>query len=160
MTMAEAASPSAITVRSAIRHHGETMTRAAVSMWLVDANMVTGGKTTDEAIKLMAAMAIDYYRHRSMEFILLAIRDGIGSTDEDGKVYGSITWPKLALWLARKEQEVMDMAHSEHASKVAKNDNLDGRYLDEQERRDPSRMIAAKDREIDRLRRKLETKKP
>lgn len=109
---------------------------------------------------MMAAMAIDKYRHRSMEFIMLAIRDGMGSTDEDGKVYGSITWPKLALWLERKEQEVMDMAHEEHASKVVKNDNLDGRWLDEQERRDPSRMLAAKDREIDRLRRKLENKKP
>lgn len=158
--MAEAASPSATSIRSVVRTHGEHTAIGTVGLWLGQANEVTGGKCSNDAIATMAAMAIDKYRHRSMEFIMLAIRDGMGSTDDDGKVYGSITWPKLALWLERKEQEVMDMAHSEHASVVVKNDNLDGRWLDEQERRDPSRMIAAKDREIDRLRRKLETKKP
>lgn len=158
--MADAASPSATSVRSVIRTHGEHAAIGAVGLWLAQADTVTGGKCSSEALGIMAAMAVDKYRHRSMEFILLAIRDGMGSTDEDGKVYGSITWPKLALWLERKEQQVLDMAAAEHARHVVKNDNLDGRYMDAQERRDPSRMIAAKDREIDRLRRKLETKKP
>ncbi len=160
MTLQAATSPDAITMRSMVREIGQDATKAAIALAIKQADDLCGGKCSDDALVMMAGLAMQKFAHRSYASVIMAIRDGISYSDEDGRVYGSITWPKLSMWLDRHEASIMGLAESEHAASVVKNDNLDGRYLDAQERNDPSRKLEQKDRLIEQLRRKLETKKP
>lgn len=160
MTLREAISPDAITMRSMIREIGQDATKAAIALALKQADELCGGKASDDALVMMAGMAIEKFKHRSYASVIMAIRDGVSCSDDAGRVYGSITWPKLSMWLDRHEDAIMDVAESEHSASVVKNDNLDGRWLDAMERGDPARRLEQKDRLIDQLRRKLENKKP
>ncbi len=146
-------------MRSMIRIWGQDNTKALIAMFITEADMMCGGKCAPEAIAMFAGMCLEKFKHRSVASVLMAIRDGITYSDEDGKVYAAITWPKISLWLDRFEEKVLNMAHSEHSANVVKGDNYDGRYLDALEREDPKKRLEQKDRLIDQLRKKLETKK-
>lgn len=129
-------------------------------MMLTEADALSGGKCTPDTIRMLAGMAMEKFKHRSMASIIMAIRDGIGYSDDDGKVYGQITWPKLALWLDRHEEAILNMAQDEAASRKEAPGNLGKDYLDGLERKDSSRVVERQQRLIDKLKQKLDTKKP
>lgn len=131
--------------------HGPGLVGAQVSFLLKQADMLAGGRCTNDELELMTRMAVQNFRHRSMESLVLAIRDGIERTDERGKIYGKLTWSTVKVWLDDHEQAIMGMVEDEHAQMVVKNDNLGADWMNRQEH-----DAGMKDRMIDRLRRQLE----
>lgn len=131
--------------------HGPGLVGAQVSFLLKQADMLAGGRCTNDELELMTRMAVQNFRHRSMESLVLAIRDGIERTDERGKIYGKLTWSTVKVWLDDHEQAIMGMVEDEHAQMVVKNDNLGADWMNRQEH-----DAGMKDRMIYRLRRQLE----
>ena len=158
LTLTKATDPNGLTVRSLVRLNGKVYAQAVIANWLTEADVLTGGKTGAETIEMISNMILQHTQHRSVGSVLMAIRDGIGYTDDDGKVYGSITWPKVNLWLQRHEQAVLDMVMDAHSSAVSKNDNLGRDWMDQMEKKSPNRLIEKKDRIIAALERKLKSK--
>lgn len=156
-TIYQATDPRALTMRSFIRLQGPQATEHRIAMWLQEVDMLTGGKTEPQVLALISGMVMEHMKHRSVASVMMALRDGINYTDKDAKVYGSLTWSTVKVWLDRHEEKVMGVAHETHASKVVKNDNLDGRWLDEQEKKSP-KVQDRKDRIIESLRKKLDSK--
>jgi hypothetical protein len=140
------------------RIHGPRKTQALISMYLAEADSICGGKCTPETLENLAMLAMRKFSHRSMASVLMAIRDGTGYSDDDGKVYGSITWPKLSLWMDRHEESVLTMAQNESAARKEAPGNLGKDYLDKQERGSDSYRVEKQSRLIDKLRAKLENK--
>jgi len=157
MTIAQATSPKAVTMMTFIREKGQVGAMRQVHEWLKYADLLSGGKTPPEVLAMLSSMVVEKMKHRSVASVLMALRDGLSYTDDDGKVYGSLTWPKIALWIDRHEEKVMGLAHESHASKVVKGDNYDGRWLDEQEKRSFTAQ-ERKDRIINTLRQQLDRK--
>jgi hypothetical protein len=144
-------------MRSFIRTQGPQMVEHRIAQWLLEADLLCGGKTPAEVLSMLSGMVMEHMKHRSVASVLMALRDGISYTDKDGKVYGSLTWPTVKLWLDRHEEKMLALAHESHASKVVKNDNLDGRWLDEQEK-NSAKVQDRKDRIIESLKKKLDSK--
>ncbi len=140
------------------RIYGPDITQALIARYLTKADALCGGKCTPEALEEFAIMAMRKFSHRSVASVLMAIRDGMSYSDEDGKVYGSITWPKLALWMDRHEESVLTMAQNESASRKEAPGNLGKDYLDKQERGSDAYRVEKQSRLIDKLRAKLENK--
>ena len=136
------------------RLKGIDFTAAVVAMWLTEADKVSGGRTDAEAIASLSHMVIQHMRHRSIGSIVMMIRDGIGYADEEGKVYGTLTWPKISLWITRHEQAILNMSMDSHSNKVTKNDNVGKDWMDKLEKRSQP-VQDRKDRIIDSLKRKL-----
>jgi hypothetical protein len=158
LTIHRATDPNALTMVSFIREHGQENVVLKVFDWLQEIDLLSGGRTDERALALIANMVVNRMKHRSVASVLMALRDGFSSTDRDGKIYGSITWPAVAIWLDRHEEQVLALAHDTHASKVVKGDNYDRRWLDEQEAKSP-KVQDRKDRIIEDLKRKLDTRK-
>lgn len=158
LTLHQATSPDALTVMSMVRLKGAKFTQSVVAMWIREVDALVGDRAKPEAIAMMANMLIDRMKYRSIASVLMVLRDGMGYTDEDGKVYGTITWPKLALWAERHEERVMAIASETHSSKVVKNDNVGRDWMDKLERGSQDYTIGRQQREIERLRKKLDIK--
>jgi hypothetical protein len=158
LTIHQATNPEALTMVSFIREHGQEQVVMKVFDWLQEIDLLSGGRTDERALALMANMVVSRMRHRSVASVLMALRDGFSSTDRDGKVYGSLSWPTVCVWLDRHEEQVLAVAHDTHASKVVKGDNYGGRWLDEQEAKS-AKVQDRKDRIIEDLKRKLDTRK-
>lgn len=131
--------------------NGPGMVAAQVSFLLKQADMLAGSRCTNDELEMITRMAVQNFRHRSMESLVLAIRNGIERTDERGKIYGKLTWSTVKVWLDDHEQAIMGMVEDEHAQRVVKNDNLGADWMNRQEH-----DAGMKDRMIDRLRRQLE----
>lgn len=155
MTIHQATDPNALSMMSFIRIQGPQVVEHRIAQWIREADMISGGKTPPEVLSMLSGMLMEKMKHRSVASVLMALRDGVSYTDEDGKVYGSITWPKICIWLDRHEEKVLAIAHDTHASQVTKGDNYDSRWLDEQEAKSP-KVQDRKDRIIETLKNKLE----
>jgi hypothetical protein len=157
MTLQQATSPKAVTMMSFIRERGQVGAMRQVHEWLKHADLLSGGKTPPEVLAMLSSMVVEKMRHRSVASVLMALRDGLSYTDDEGKVYGSLNWPKIALWLDRHEEKVMALAHETHASKVVKGDNYGSDWLNTQEAKS-TKVQDRKDRLIDSLRKQLDKK--
>jgi hypothetical protein len=158
LTLTQATSSKAITLISMNRIYGPRNTQALIAMYLEQADAMCGGKCTAETLGNLAIMAMRKFSHRSVASILMAIRDGMSYSDEDGKVYGVITWPKLSLWMDRHEESILGMVANESAVHKEAPGNLGKDYLDKQERGSDSYRVEKQSRLIDKLRAKLENK--
>ena len=157
LTIHQATSPKALTMISFVREVGKVEAIVQVRRWLSEIDMLSGGKTPEINLGMIAAMVVNTMQYRSVASVLMALRDGVSYTDRDGKVYGILTWTAVALWIERHEEKIMAIAESEHSSRVVKNDNLGAEWMNELEKK----STKTKDRqsaEIDRLRRKLDSK--
>lgn len=158
LTLKQATSSNAITLISMNRIHGPRKTQVLIALYLEQADALCGGKCTAEVLENLAIMAMRKFSHRSVASILMSIRDGMGYSDEDGKVYGAITWPKLSLWMDRHEESILSMTANESAAHKEAPDNLGKDYLDKQEKGSDSYRIEKQSRLIDKLRAKLENR--
>ena len=160
MTIHQATDPEALTMRSFVRIEGPQAVEHRVAEWLREVDLFCGGRTPAETIFLLAGMVMEHFKHRSVPSLIMALRDGMGSTDKEGKVYGALTWPTVRLWLERHEEAVMNLANDAHGKSVVKNDNLGKDWMDRLERGSTKGVIERQERLIDQLRRKLENKNP
>ena len=93
-----------------IREHGQATAEAWIALVLEEADMLCGGRNTPGTIAMFGRMALQHFGHRSVEAMILAIRDGMNA-----KVYGQLTWPQIAEWFNAHEEAVMDVAYNESA---------------------------------------------
>ena len=143
---------------SFIREHGQEAVVHRVFDWLQEVDMLSGGRTDERTLALIANMVVSHMKYRSVGSVLMSLRDGMSYTDKEGKVYGVLTWGTVKTWLDRHEEQVLAIAHQTHASKVVKGDNnRDTKWMDALERKS-EKVQDRKDRLIDSLRKKLETK--
>ena len=142
---------------SFIREHGQEAVVHRVFDWLQEVDMLSGGRTDERTLALIANMVVSHMKYRSVGSVLMSLRDGMSYTDKEGKIYGALTWPTVKTWLDRHEEQVLAIAHQTHASKVVKGDNYGSDWLNAQEAKS-AKVQDRKDRLIDSLRKKLETK--
>jgi hypothetical protein len=157
MTLHQATNPDALSMMSFIRLQGPQIVEHRIAEWIREVDMLSGGKTPPEVLAMLSGMVMQRMKHRSVASVMMALRDGLNYTDDDGRIYGSITWTKIAMWLDRHEEKVLALAHDSHASQVTKNDNYDRSWLDEQEAKS-TKVQDRKDRLIDSLRKQLDKK--
>lgn len=157
ITIQQATSPKALTMISFAREVGPQAVIRQVFDWLTQIDALSGGKTTANTLAMIAGMVVDRMQYRSVASVLMALRDGFSSTDKDGKIYGSLTWPTVSLWIERHEEKVLAVAHEAHASKVVKGDNYGTEWLNEQEEKSAG-YKSRQSREIERLRKKLKNR--
>jgi len=150
LTIAEATGRDVPALRRLEVQHGPGAVLKSISRVMVEVDALCGGRATPGELELITRMALHNFRHRTMESLVLALRDGLGSAT---KVYGKITWPLVNQWLQEHEDAIQRLSEEEHARHVVRGDNYDGRWMDKQEAPD------RKDRLIDQLRRKLEARK-
>lgn len=105
-----------------------------------------GGKTAPNVLAMFGRMALQQFAHRSVESLVVAIRDGMMS----GKIYGALTYPQISEWLNDHEAAIMGAVESETASHKFTGDNLGADYLDKLERGDESRILNARIRDLER----------
>lgn len=110
--------------------------------------MMVGGKNEPQVIGMWARMLLSQWAHRSMESVVMAIRDGMMS----GKVYGALNYPQISEWLNAHEAAIMGLTESEAAQHRFTGDNLGSDYLDKLEKGDERTKMR---NDIAQLRRKL-----
>lgn len=150
MTLAEATGHNAYPMRRLVRERGEETAIVWLCAVLTEADMMVGGKNDPQVIGMWARMLLSQWGHRSMESIVMAIRDGMTA-----KVYGALTYPQIGEWMQAHEQAIIGMAESEAGRHRFTGDNLGADYLDKLERSDETLRMRG---EIANLRRKLATK--
>jgi len=150
LTLAEATGRDVPALRRLEMAHGLSTVLQAISRLVLEADTLCGGRATTTELELITRLTLQNYRHRTMESLVLALREGLGKAT---KVYGKITWPLVNQWMQEHEDAILRASEEEHARHVVKGDNYDGRWTDRMEAPD------RKDRLIDQLRRKLEVKK-
>lgn len=148
VTLAVATGPDSYPIRRLIREHGEEVAQAWVIAVLNEADMMVGGKNAPNVIAMWARLLLAQWAHRSIESVVLAIRDGMTS----GKVYGALTYPQIAEWMQQHEERVMGVVESEAAQHRFTGDNLGADYLDRMERGDEMRQLRG---QVAALKRKL-----
>ena len=149
LTLANATSPTSYPIRRLIRERGEDVARLWVCAVLTEADMMVGGKNEPAVIGMWARLLLSQWAHRSMESVVMAIRDGMTA-----KVYGALTYPQISEWMNAHEAAIIGMSESEAAQHRFTNDNLGADYLNKLEDRDEKSMLV---KEIAQLRRKLRT---
>lgn len=150
MTLDEATGHNAYPMRRLVRERGEETAIVWLCAVLTEADMMVGGKNDPQVIGMWARMLLSQWGHRSMESIVMAIRDGMTA-----KVYGALTYPQIGEWMQAHEQAIIGMAESEAGRHRFTGDNLGADYLDKLERSDETLRMRG---EIANLRRKLATK--
>ena len=153
LTLAEATAPTLRPIRSMEVEQGQGAVLLTILRLLGEADLLAGGRCEAVELELLAKMTLQHYRHRTIASLVLAIKEGVSRTDDEGRVYGKLDWPKVKLWLDAHEQAIMESAANEHGARVVKNDNLGADWMDRQEH-----AAGAKDRMIEHLKRKLEAK--
>ena len=152
VTLHTATLPTAISLRRLDRENRGSAAQL-IGQLLVEADQLCGGRCTPEEIVMLARMTFGNFSHRSVESLVLALKEGMNRTDNEGRIYDKLTWPKVHLWLKAHEDAVMALASDDHSKVTVKNDNLGADYMDRQEHK-----AGAKDRLIDQLKRKLDAK--
>ena len=102
LTVAQAAGPDSYAVRRMIRELGEEVASTWMALVLNEADTLCGSKNEPGAIAMWGRMILQQYAHRSVESIVLAVRDGL-----TGKVYGALTYPQICEWLNDHDLQVM-----------------------------------------------------
>ena len=152
MTLQQATSKEAYPVRRIVREFGHGIASTWIAVVLSDADMLCGDKCSPQQLAAFGRALLNEYMHLSAESIVLAIKKGMRNT-----VYGSLTYPQICEWMKAIEEEIVNLAESEHSTTQFKGDNRDGRYLDrlEQQARDKdSKELSGT---VKRLREKLRT---
>lgn len=157
--MASATAPTAIAIRRLEVQQGPGAVLIMVSRLLGDVDKLCGSKCTVDELELMTRMAVQTFRHRSVESLVLALQNGIKRTDKDGKIYGKLTWPTLLQWLNDHEDSILALAEGQHASKVVRGDNytFEDDPVHQDNRKDVT--ISRQSKLIDHLKNQLDARK-
>lgn len=147
LTLDKATAPTSYPIRRLMRERGEDVARLWVCAVLTEADMMVGGKNEPAVIGMWARMLLSQWAHRSMESVVMAIRDGMTA-----KVYGALTYPQISEWMNAHESAIIGMSESEAAQHRFTGDNLGADYLDQLERGDEKMKMR---NDIAQLRRKL-----
>lgn len=160
LTVRTANTPAAYPIMRMIREHGNREALRVIAHILQDVDKFYGGDGDTNKVIVWARMVMDKFKHRTVEGLAVAIRDGMYRTDKDGKVYGKLSWPTIAVWLDAHEQEVMQQVDEEVSASRFTGHNLGKEYLDELQRdsEQKDRTIRKQSALIDQLRKKLDTK--
>ena len=153
LTLDEATAPTLRPIRSIEVEQGQGAVLLAILRVLGEADMLAGGRCSAAELELLSKMTLQHFRHRTIASLVLAIKEGVSRTDDEGKVYGKLDWPKVKLWLDAHEQAIVESSANEHGARVVKNDNLGADWMDRQQH-----AAGAKDRMIEHLKRKLDAK--
>lgn len=153
LTLDEATAPTLRPIRSIEVEQGQGAVLLAILRVLGEADMLAGGRCSAAELELLSKMTLQHFRHRTIASLVLAIKEGVSRSDDEGKVYGKLDWPKVKLWLDAHEQAIMESAANEHGARVVKHDNLGADWMDRQQHN-----AGAKDRLIEHLKRKLDAK--
>ena len=139
-------------------HEWEGSIRVITNLLIV-VDVASGGDGDVNRLKVIAAGVLQSCPHRSLGFVILALRDGMRA---GAKVYGRLSAQVVGEWIAAKEAEVLTLAEDDHARAVTKNDNVGADYMDrlEHDATSKDRTIGAQSRLIDELRRKLQNPTP
>ena len=148
-----AISPDSYPIRRMIKDHGEGMAAVWVSDVLGEADMLCGAKNPPHVLAAFGRMALENFKHRSVESLVLAIRDGLNR-----KVYGQLTWPQIAEWLNDHEAVILGAVESEAAQHRFTGDNLGADYMDRMERASEGSQLKRANHRIQQLEQKLRTK--
>lgn len=161
ITLHTATLPTATPIRRMEIQYGPGIVLKMIGRLLSEADTLAGGRCTTDELELMSKMCLHHFRHRSVESLVLAIRDGMMRTDEAGKIYGKLTWTTLCVWLNDHEAAIIAMADAEHSRNVVKNDNLGADYMDRLQHRveGDRRKLDRANSVIEELRRKLHAAK-
>ncbi len=153
LTLDEATAPTLRPIRSIEVEQGQGAVLLAILRVIGEADMLAGGRCSAAELELLSKMTLQHFRHRTIASLVLAIKEGVSRTDDEGRVYGKLDWPKVKMWLDAHEQAIMEKSADEHGARVVKNDNLGADWMDRQEH-----AAGAKDRMIEHLKRKLDAK--
>lgn len=139
-----------------LREHGHDAAVEVLTNVLVQAQVACGEPDKQETAEIWAAALMSKFDHLSVETFVLAIRDGLTS----GKVYGKLNLPQISEWMAATDKRICDVAEGEATVHKFTGDNLGKDYLDrvEHDAGKSARQLDQKDRLIERLREKLDTK--
>ena len=154
MTLLAATSPEAYPIRRMMKDHGEHIASSWIGLVLEEADLMCGAKNPPHVLAMFGRMVLQNFAHRSVESLVLAIRDGL-----NGKVYGALTYPQIAEWLNDHEQAIVGLAEGEAAQHRYTGDNLGAAYLDRLEHQSDGAKIKRQSEHIARLEAKLRTNK-
>jgi len=135
-----------------MKEHGEQIAGSWVALVLEEADLMCGGKNPPHVLAMFGRMVLQNFAHRSVESLVMAIRDGLNR-----KVYGQLTYPQIAEWMNDHEAAIMGLVESEAAQHRFTGDNLGSDYLDRQEHdhNADKRKIARMGSHIEALKAKL-----
>jgi len=152
VTLQMATSTEAYPIRRMVKEQGEGVAAIWISDVLTEADLMCGGKNPPHILAAMGRMMLHNYAHRSVESLVMAIRDGLNR-----KVYGQLTYPQIAEWMSDHEAAIMGAVESEAARHRFTGDNLGSDYLDRQEHdhNADKRKIARMGSHIEALKAKL-----
>lgn len=137
-------------MRRMIREHGEQVASTWIGLVLGEADELCGSKNEPHVLAMFGRMILQNFAHRSVESIVLAIRDGLNR-----KVYGQLTYPAIAEWMNDHEAQIMGLAETEAMRNRFTGDNLGADYLDRMEKESKDGVIRRQQTLIQQLRNKL-----
>jgi len=152
VSLKHATSPEAYPILRMVKEHGAEVASTWIGVVLDEADILCGGKNPPHVLAMFGRMVLQNFAHRSVESLVMAIRDGLNR-----KVYGQLTYPQIAEWMNDHEQAIMGMVESESARHRFTGDNLGKDYLDRQEHdhNADKRKIARLSSHVDALKAKL-----
>lgn len=133
-----------------IKDHGEQIASTWIGLVLEEADLMCGSKNPPHVLAMFGRMVLQNFAHRSVESLVLAIRDGLNR-----KVYGALSYPQIAEWLNDHENAVLGLSESEAAQHRFTGDNLGADYMDKLERESKDGTIRRQQTLIHQLRAKL-----
>jgi hypothetical protein len=95
---------------SLVRENGKAAVVATIAKELMRVAEVCGGGVSQESIVLMSELILDRWRGRTVNALLLMLRDGLNS----GKIYGKLTYPVIAEWMIEHEEKVEEANYQKH----------------------------------------------
>ena len=154
LTVDTANSPASYPLRRLVKDHGHAGAVRVLAHLLAEADMSCGGDAGQAAF--WSGLVLQQFGHRSLEALIVAIRDGMMS----GKIYGRLAYPQIAEWLNEHEAKVIGAVENEHMASRFTGDNLGADYMDrlEHDAGAKDRKLTSQSRLIDELRRKLDAK--
>lgn len=133
-----------------IKDHGEQIASTWIGLVLEEADLMCGSKNPPHVLAMFGRMVLQNFAHRSVESLVMAIRDGLNR-----KVYGALSYPQIAEWLNDHENAVLWLSESEAAQHRFTGDNLGADYMDKLERESKDGTIRRQQTLINQLRAKL-----
>lgn len=150
VTLQQATSTDSYPIRKMVKDHGEQVASTWIGLVLEEADLICGGKNPPHVLALFGRMLMQGFGHRSVESIVVAIRDGLSR-----KVYGALTYPQIAEWMNDHEAAVIALVESEAGQHKFTGDNLGAAFLDRMEHESTPATIRRQQNLINSLRAKL-----
>lgn len=157
LTLSSVTHPQVPAIRRLLDEYGYDTMLEVVTRVVIMADVALGGDGDSSRCQMAAASAMISNSHRSLSFLLLAIREGMAG---GSKAYGKINTQVLNEWVSDLTAKLLGMAEADHSRVVIKNDNLGSDWMNRLEHdstKDKAR-IAHLSRQVGELKNKLSEK--